>query len=185
MSAKRGRPEHGDVESITSEESDRSEGTVPSPVERMTIRLHGHPRTYVVRAVADGRSGPKLTELTIVADDGSAIDHNTLRAVPARRLAYSAAQWLDRAGGRFVLPNDTSEVLGRQPENSDARVHEVARRVDAALALGLPVRRTVADGMNLSTATVDRLIAKAKAEGFLDAAELPKRPQPRQKGTDR
>ena len=44
---------------------------------------------------------------------------------------------------------------------------------------------TVADDLVVSTRTADRLLAKAKAEGFLDADDLPKRPQPRQKDTNR
>ncbi|MGV0154157.1 hypothetical protein ACSW29_12545 [Rhodococcus sp. GB-02] len=127
---------------------------------------------------------PQIIELTIIADDRSPIDHRALREIPTRRLAHSAAQWLVRAGGQIAFPGDTTES-DSQPENVDPRVWQAARRVEAALALGLPVRKTVASEMNVSPSTVDRLIAKAKAEGFLDAAALPKRPQPRQKDTNR
>ena len=46
----------------------------------------------------------------------------------------------------------------------------------------MPVRPTVAKELNVSTRTVDRLLAKAKAQGWFDNQPLPKRPQPKQRG---
>lgn len=155
----------------------------PKPGERVSIRLRGHPRTYVVRVSTTGRE-PYLTELTMTADDGSAVDYAALREVPARRLAYSAAQWIARVGGALAYPSDQTETRTR-PDDADPRVWDAAQVADRALALGLPVRQTVADELSVSTRTADRLLAKAKAEGFLDANDLPRRPQPRQRDTNR
>ncbi|ORW43111.1 hypothetical protein AWB90_18330 [Mycobacterium paraense] len=123
-----------------------------------------------------------LCELTVVADDGLAVDYAAVRAIPVRRLAHSAAQWIARAGGAVAFPGDY-EQTHRQPENADPRLYEVSWRIDAAIMNGQPVRRTVAEEMNISTATLDRLIAKAKLFGFLDGTELSRRPQPKQRDT--
>ena len=135
-----------------------------------------------MRVVTGSRSGPQLAELTIVADEGHVVDYDALRAIPARRLAYSARQWIDRAGGQVGFPGDYRQTH-TQPENADPRLSELHWRIEAAIANGEPVRRTVAAGMGISTATLDRLIAKARAEGLLEGVELPRRPQPRQRDT--
>ncbi len=155
---------------------------VPDPDDRVRIRLHGNPFTYVVKVTTGTRSGPQVAELTITADQGTAVDHDTLRGVPVRRLAYAAAQWIERAGGVFSLPSDTTETY-RQPENHDDRVYLAAREAERALALGMPVRQTVAEQLNISTRTADRLLARARAEGFMSDEPLPKRPQPRPRDT--
>ncbi|MBD0024395.1 hypothetical protein GII33_16230 [Gordonia pseudamarae] len=180
------RRDRGDVASITYADPQpkrRSPFRAPAPDERVAIRLHGHPRTYVVRVVTTGRE-PQLTELSVIADAGTTVDPAALREIPARRLAYSAAQWIARLGGQVAYASDQAETRTR-PEDADPRVWDAARIADRALALGLPVRQTVADDLVVSTRTADRLLAKAKAEGFLDADDLPKRPQPRQKDTNR
>ncbi|WP_035760329.1 hypothetical protein [Gordonia amicalis] len=182
------RRQTGDVESVAyadppPDHSGTGPFRAPRPDERVRVRLHGHPRTYVVRVSTSGRE-PRITELTITADDGQAVDYAALRSIPARRLAYSAVQWLARAGGAFAFPGDQAETHTR-PDDADPRVWDAAQIADRALALGLPVRQTVADELTISTRTADRLLAKAKAEGFIDAADLPKRPQPRQKDTNR
>jgi len=100
--------------------------------------------------------------------------------VPVRRLAYTAAQWIERWCGHIGSPADTAEAWTR-PENNDPNVYRAARIADRALSLGLPVRRTVAEQMAVSTRTVDRLLKRAKAEGWLSDEPLPKRPQPQQR----
>ncbi|MFA4052536.1 hypothetical protein [Mycobacteroides chelonae] len=175
------KPQRGDVVGVKSGEPDSTPDRIPEPGERVSIRLHGHPCTYTVRAMAD-RSGPKLTELTIAADPGSTVDYAAVRAVPVRRLAHSAVGWIHRLGGLVAAPGDYAETRTR-PESADPRLYEVGWRVEDALRHGDPVRPTVAAAMNISLSTLDRLIAKARREGFLDGIDLPRRPQPQQRDT--
>lgn len=189
MCAARQQSDPGDVESVDYADPPTAKtrntpfvGRVPEQDERVAIRLVGHPFRYVVRvATARGRD-PRLTELTMHADDGGEIDHAALRAVPVRRLAYTAAQWIDRHGGLIGDPSDTAEVH-TQPENHDPKVYRAAQIAERAMRLGLPVRPTVAAELNVSTRTVDRLLKRAKAEGWLSDDPLPKRPQPQQRDT--
>ncbi len=178
--------EHGDVVEVGFADPLAAGRTgpfrAPTPADQIAIRLHGHPYRYVVRVAVSRGLEPKLIELAITADDGRGVDHAAVRSVPVRRLAHSAAQWMERAGGAFALPGDYEETH-RRPENADPRLYEVGWRVEAAIMNGEPVRRTVAQQMNVSLATLDRLIAKAKAAGFLDGADLPRRPPPRQRDT--
>lgn len=155
-------------------------GRIPSDDERVAIRLVGHPFTYIVRvATAKGRD-PRLTELTALADDGAEVDHQAMRRVPVRRLAYTAAQWIERWGGQVGSPSDTVESR-TQPENHDPRIYQAAQIAERALSLGLPVRPTVAAELVVGLRTVDRLLKRAKAEGWFDGQPLPKRPQPQQR----
>ena len=73
----------------------------------------------------------------------------------------------------------------RTPGLSDATHPRwwAARIADKALALGLAVRPTVAAELGVSKTTVDRLLKRAKAEGWFDDEPLPKRPQPPQRDT--
>lgn len=190
MCAARQHPTRGDVVSV--DYADRSpdpapetrtgpfQRRIPGPDERVAIRLVGHPVTYVVRATSRAASEPHLTELTMIADDGHAIDYDAVRAVPVRRLAHTAAQWIARAGGLVGFPDDTAEAH-TQPENHDPRIWRAAQIAERALSLGLSVRPTVAAELNVSKSTVDRLLRRAKAEGWLDGQELPKRPPPQQR----
>jgi hypothetical protein len=161
-------------------------GRVPNDDERVSIRLVGHPFRYVVRVVTAKGREPRLTELTMRADDPTARDgdvsHATLREVPVRRLAYTAAQWIERWGGQIGSPDDTVETR-TQPENHDPKVYRAAQIAERALSLGQPVRPTVAAALEVSTRTVDRLLKRAKAEGWLSDGPLPKRPQPQQRDT--
>ncbi|WP_111510619.1 hypothetical protein [Mycobacterium kyogaense] len=138
--------------------------------------------TYVVRVTTSRGSGPVLTELTLTADDGAAVDYAAVRAFSVRRLAVTAAQWIERLGGQIGYPDDTAEVH-TQPENHDPRVYQAAHIAERALALGQPVRPTVAAELHVSTKTVDRLLKRAKAEGWFDGEPLPKRPPPRHRDT--
>lgn len=190
MCAARQQSKRGDVVSVdyaepaTPDTATGPLGRNPQPDERVSIRLVGHPFTYVVRvATAKGRE-PRLAELAVLADDpdGGDVDHSALRAVPVRRLAYTAAQWIERYGGLVGFVDDTAEAR-TQPENHDTKVHRAAQVAERALGLGLPVRPTVAAELNVSTRTVDRLLQRAKAEGWFDGQPLPKRPQPQQRDT--
>ncbi|OBG00706.1 hypothetical protein A5773_04250 [Mycobacterium sp. 852014-52450_SCH5900713] len=181
-------PQRGDVERVDYADPDPLAGKrsgpfqrVPEPDERVAIRLVGHPFTYAVR-ISTSRSGPRLTELTITADDGATVDYAVVRAVPTRRLAYSAAQWIDRAGGLFGFVDDIAETHS-QPDNPAPKVYEAAQIANNAIALGLPVRPTVAEKLNISKTTVDRLLKRARAEGWFNDEPLPKRPQPQQRDT--
>lgn len=144
------------------------------------------PRPSVHFHVRSGTDGPFIRELTVTADDGASVDYHALRAIPARRLAYTAVQTAARE-----LCDLGVEVVGHtlddsaRPDDADPRVWEVVQRAQIAVSNGLPVRATVAEEMHLTKATVDRLIKKAKDAGYLDAADLPKRPQPRQKDATR
>jgi hypothetical protein len=184
--------QRGDVESVDFADSPTPDtftgalGRIPEPDERLAIRLVGHPFTYVVRvATAKGRD-PRLAELTMLADnprdDGGDVDYSAVRSVPVRRLAYTAAQWIVRWGGQVSTLADTSEVW-TQPENNDPRVYKAAQIAEQALSLGQPVRPTVAAQMNVSPRTVDRLLKRARDEGWFDGQPLPKRPQPQQRDT--
>jgi hypothetical protein len=184
-------PRPGDVETVESGEPPRADetgtgprglGAPPGPDDRVAIRLYRHPFTFTVRVATDRRSGPLLTELTITADDGGAVDYAAVRAVPVRRLAQTAAQWIQRWGGQIAFVGDTAQTWTR-PENSDPNVYRAATIADKALSLGLPVRSTVAAELGVSTRTVDRLLKRAKAQGWFDADSLPKRPQPPQRDT--
>lgn len=175
---KRGNLSRGDVESTDSGEPGHKPGRVPEPHERVRIRLHGHPQTYVVRAET-GPDGPQLTELTITADDG-AVDYAIVQPV-VRRLAATAVQWHHRIGGLIWAPGDTTQTFIRPEVGADDQLSAVARLVQEARDLGLPVRKTVREQMHLSFGTLDRLIRRAKDEGLLDDESLPKAPPPRQR----
>ena len=179
-------PQRGDVESVDYADAPPARGRAkhrtPKPDERVAIRLHGHPYTYVVRVAVARGSEPKIAELTIIADDGNndAVDYEALRSVPARRLAYSARQWIARAGNAFASPDDYRETF-TQPENADPKLTELHWRIEQAVMNGLPVRATVAAQMKVSKRTLDRMIAKARAEGLMEGVEIPRRPSPRQR----
>lgn len=177
-------PQRGDVESVDYADPPSARGRAkhrtPNPDERVAIRLHGHPYTYVVRVATAKGAEPKLSELTIIADDGRAVDYEALRSVPARRLAYSARQWIVRGGGLLASPEDYRETF-TQPENADPKLSELHWRIEAAIMNGEPVRPTVAAQLGVSTATLDRMIRKARTEGLLEGVEIPRRPSPRQR----
>lgn len=190
MCAARQHPSRGDVESVDYADPDPDPGTrsgpfqrIPAPDERVAIRLVGHAMTYTVRVATGRRSGPTIIELTIAADsDSEPVDYDAVRAVPVRRLAVTAAQWIERCGGQVGYVDDTAETR-TQPENHDPRVWQAAQTAERALALGQPVRPTVAAELNVSPSTVDRLLKRAKAEGWFDDEPLPKRPPPQQRDT--
>jgi hypothetical protein len=187
-------PQRGDVERVTYADPDPLEGKrrkdepfgerVPKRGERVAIRLVEHPVTYVVQVTTSAATGPTISELTLIADDGHAVDYAAVRAIPVRRLAYSAAGWIDRAGGQIAFPGDYSETHTR-PEiaatSPNDRLSELPWRIESAIMSGEPVRPTVAREMHVSTSTLDRMIAKARAEGLLDGIELPRRPSPQQR----
>lgn len=152
---------------------------MPEPDERVAIRLHGHPQTYTVRAET-GPDGPQLTELTITADKGQAVDYAIAQPV-VRRLAATAVQWHHRLGGLIASVADTAQTHTRPELGTDDRLAAVARCVQEARELGLPVRKTVSDRLHVSLGTLDRLIRQAKDEGLLDDESLPKAPPPRQR----
>lgn len=198
MTAKN-RAKRGDVESVGYADADKAaaadaavrasdpvdrlvQAPTPAPDERVAIRLVGHAMTYYVRVTTSLATGPVITELTLAADDGQAVDYAAVRAIPVRRLAYSAAGWIDRAGGVLAFPGDYAETRAR-PESADPRLSELAWRIESAIKAGEPVRPTVAHDMHVSPSTLDRLIAKARAEGLLKGVELPRRPQPQQRDT--
>lgn len=180
-------PQPGDVESVNYADPDPSPGAhtgpfrrVPEPDERVAIRLVGHAVTYVVTVTTSRRSGPGLTELTLIADSGSVVDYADVRAVPVRRLAVAAAQWIERCGGQVGFVDDVAETFTR-PDEQAPPVYRAAQIAERALALGLPVRPTVAAELNVSPSTVDRLLKRAKAEGWHDGQPLPKRPPVRRR----
>ncbi|BDB41976.1 hypothetical protein Mkiyose1088_41440 [Mycobacterium kiyosense] len=189
MSSRKGdspKPQRGDVDSVDYADPATPDtrigplGRIPEPRERVAVRLVGHPFTYVVRVQTAKDSGPRITELTITAGDGGAVDYEAVRAVPVRRLAYTAAQWIARKGGQVWFFGETVEAW-TQPDVAAPPVYQAAKIAEEALALGLPVRPTVAARLNVSKTTVDRLLKRAKAEGWFDDKPLPKRPQPPQR----
>ncbi|WP_336671107.1 hypothetical protein [Tsukamurella sp. USMM236] len=165
-----GAPARGDVVGVT----DTPEGT--------EIRLHEHPVTYIVSATpAEG--GPAITRLTVQADDGAAVDYPTVRAIPLRRLAATAARRAIRelhAAG-IDTGRETRKEVERRPETADDRAFLIAQLVHAAQEQGRTVRRYVQDQTGYSPATIDRLIRRAKDERWLDDHDLLSRPQPRQR----
>ncbi|MCV7300666.1 hypothetical protein H7J93_13605 [Mycobacterium barrassiae] len=187
MCAARPQLRPGDVYSVTFADppNDKTRtgplGRIPENDERVAVKLEGHPLTYVVKvATAKGRE-PRLTELTITTNNETArIDTQAMRSINPRRLAYTAAQWIERHGGQVGYVDDTAES-GTQPEHHDSRVYQAAKIAERALSLGQPVRPTVAAELNVSTKTVDRLLKRAAAESWWDGKPLPKRPQPPQR----
>jgi hypothetical protein len=193
--AKGTAPQRGDVESVAFADPDKAAQAaragasddpfgvpMPDDDEPVAVRLHGYPYLFVVRVCA-GATGPAVWHIEITADAGAEVDYNALRSIPLRRIALSAHNWLRRFGGAIAEPGD-HDLARRRPDDRDAisgRLHELVWRVEQAIASGLPVRKTVAAEMQLSTATIDRLIAKAKAGGLMDDIEIPKRPGPRQR----
>lgn len=180
--------QRGDVESVDYADPPKK-GTkpryrTPKPDERVAIRLHDHPYTYVVRVTATKGNAPALAELTIVADDPGSepVDYEALRSVPARRLAYSARQWISRGGGAFAMPDDQRDTF-TQPDNADDRLVKLPDLIENAIMDGLPVRPTVAAQLGVAKRTLDRMISKARAEGLLDGIEIPRRPSPKQRDT--
>jgi hypothetical protein len=129
---------------------------------------HGDCNKAIDATLAEFAPYRRLTELTMVADSvREPVDNSAPRSIPVRRLAYTAAQWIDRLAGLLAYVEDTSEVWVR-PENADPKIYSAAQIANQALSLGLPVRPTIAAELNVRTRTVDRLLAKAKAEGWFD-----------------
>ncbi len=191
-------PQRGDVEFVGFADNDKAEAArqaakaadprdrllrapVPAANERVKVRLHGHPFDFVVRVKADPATGPVLTEFAVsTKDDSEAVTHAALRSVPLRRLAYSAHRFIATGGGLVGSPGDYREMHTR-PDVADPRLGELHWRIEQAIRDGLPVRPTVAADLGISTKTLDRLIAKAKAENLLEGVELSRRPPPRQR----
>ncbi|UGQ43395.1 hypothetical protein [Rhodococcus aetherivorans] len=149
-------------------------------LDGIEVQLHGHGHRYVV-AVELTPAGPKLVDLRIT---GPHIDYGVLRAIPARRLAYAAAEYAARSDGRFALPLDTDDT-DRRPEAptsrgrlDDTHYRDVAERVRAAVAIGAPVRQTVAAAMHTTVPTLDRWIRTAKNLGYLGEHDIPRRKRP-------
>lgn len=153
---------------------------MPADDERVAVRLKRYPYLFVVRVRA-GRTGPVVTHLEITADDGTEVDYTALRAIPLRRIALSAHNWLRRFGGAVGFPGD-HDLQRRRPDDPDGeRLYTLVTLIEQAILSGLPVRKTVAAQMGVSTATIDRLIARAKDLHLMDGIEIPKRPGPRQR----
>lgn len=174
-------PRRGDVESVE-----------PAGKGQVRIRLHGYPYTFIARpTIRSTDTGPELAELTIISDEDHVVDYEALRAIPARRLAYTAAQHLDPrrrptlAGRRWrhVDPNHVETFAAHTAAPFDARVVLAAALAEHAQTLGLPIRATVAEELGVSKRTADRLLKRAKAEGLLEDRPLPRRPPPRQRDT--
>lgn len=155
----------------------------PDADERVAVRLYDYPFLFVVR-LRGGRTGPVIRHLEITADDCQSIDYDDLRSFPLRRIALSAWRWLQRCGGAVGFPGDHALNLARPDNDPDAdRLAEMIRLVLAAIRSGRPVRKTVADEMGIGTATLDRMIRRAKDAGLMDGIEIPKRPGPKQRDT--
>jgi len=135
------------------------------------------PTTGLVPAAADEVSAVTAAQFATTARRSTT---RVVRAVPVRRLAHTAAQWIERCGGQVGYPDDTAETL-TQPDNHDPRVWKAAQVAEKALSLGRSVRPTVAAELHVSPSTVDRLLKRAKAEGWFDGQPLPKRPPPQQR----
>ena len=191
-------PQRGDVQSVTFADPNKAAQAaraaasddpmdqllgfpMPADDERIAVRLDAYPYTFVVRVRA-GRTGPVVTHLEITADDGTEVDYTALRSIPLRRIALSAWNWLRRFGGAVGFPGD-HDLQRRRPDDRDAdRLRTLVNLIESAILSGEPVRKTVADEMQLGTATIDRMIRKAKDAGLMDGIEIPKRPGPRQRG---
>lgn len=181
------KPERGEGDPVM-------DGRVPALESPVVVELHGHGHhRYVVRAVPT-ESGPVLVELRILGD-GSSLDYDALSPPLARRLAYAAMQWLSSAGGLWATPGDTDETaakpeeadtIRRRRKATDELLTEVARHVERAVLLGLPIRPYVGQQMNRSKPAVARYIAEAKRQGYLPDTPLPKtQPETRKPPTRR
>lgn len=145
---------------------------------RIEVRLVGHDQRYQVRVDLDGPA-PRLTELCIVADaPGAEIDPATIRQVPVRRLAATAARFIAHADGAFVTPDEiadptltrrpeVAERRGRRPRLDDDHYRQVAALLVEARKLGYPPREYVGNEMHAAIPTVDRWIREAKRRGVL------------------
>jgi len=174
----------GDVVSVGFADGDDEPNRVPTVDERVEIRLQGSPYRYIVRVTTDGTTGPKLTELTLEADPGCTIDYEALRSFSTRRLAHSARQWIERRRYPFDNPDDYVDPrhAGKpdpRPEDVDPRLSQLHWRIEMAIMNGDPIRKTIAKQYDVSTRTLDRMIAKARAIGLLDGVEIPRRPSPK------
>ncbi len=182
MKSRTPAPKRGDVIDIGSNEPDHMRGTPPDSGDRVRIRLHDYPATFVVR-VQGTDAGPVLTELSVRGDPGTPVDAALLRSVPVRRLAHSAADWHRRLGGLLAFPDDGPAAHKRPEAQADVpdRVVRAAAIARAAIAEGKSVREAIANELSVSKPTASRVIRQAKDAGLLDTADLPKKPGPRQR----
>lgn len=62
--------------------------------------VHGDCNKAIDATLAEFTPYRRLTELTMVADSvREPVDNSAVRSIPVRRLAYTAAQWIDRLAG--------------------------------------------------------------------------------------
>lgn len=175
-------PQRGEPEPVM-------DGRIPALESPVVVELHGHAHRYVVR-VARTEDGPVLTELRVVSDNDAPIDYAVMRAVNLRRLIFAALQWLTSAGGQFAQPGDTAESFTKPEKAADirrrrtddySRLTDVAAHVEDALDAikagdkEIRIQKFVADRLGVGPAQAQRLIRKAKDQGFLADKQLPRR----------
>ncbi|WP_328658907.1 hypothetical protein [Nocardia salmonicida] len=164
------------------------DGQFPAMDSPVVVELHGRPHRYVVRVTRTADDGPVLTDLRILSDDSTPVDHAVLRSVNLRRLTHAALRYLASGGGHFAAPGEVesfatpekSDDIRRHHRINDARLIDVAGHVGDALEAikkGDPVQilEFVGERLNIGTAQAGRLIRKAKAEGLLPNKPLPRR----------
>ncbi|MCP2178676.1 hypothetical protein LX13_004517 [Williamsia maris] len=141
------------------------------------IQLVGHEHRYQVRVDRSG-AAPRLVEMRIVSPDDSAdIGPITVRQIPVRRLAESAAKFEAYGDGAFTTIaeiDDPTLILrperspgGRGNKRDDAHYRQVALLLMTARENGASPREYVAAHAQASKPTVDKWIAEAKRRGFL------------------
>ena len=148
------------------------------------VFLHGHPCVYEVRA-ARTPDGPVLLDLRVVPlEDGGQVTTDTLKSIPARRVAAAAIGAGAFAPADDLLPPDKPEELdwsrwsepekpkrkraGRPAVYGPEHYAEVADEARAARASGASARRAIAERWAVSEATADRWMREARMLGLLE-----------------
>lgn len=148
------------------------------------VFLHGHPCVYEVRA-ARTPDGPVLLDMRVTPlEDGGQVTTDTLKSIPARRVAAAAI-----AAGAFspdddLLPPEEPEALdwsrwsepekpkrkraGRPPVYGPEHYAEVADEARAARAAGKSARRAIAERWAVSETTADKWMREARMLGLLE-----------------
>lgn len=158
---------------------------IPDSVRRMSgspggdglieMALVDFPCRYRVRIDLSGPA-PRLAELHVITDDGTAISSTTIRQVPVRRLTLAAARFVGLTEHSVAVAGDLDDPTGLiRPDHEPGRgkyddVHyrQVANLLTTAREMGLPAREYVAERLGpVSLPTVSRWIAEAKRRGFL------------------
>lgn len=149
------------------------------------VYLHGHPCLYEVRA-ARTPDGPVLLDLRVVPlDDGGRVTADTLKSIPARRLAAAAiaAGAFSRADDQMPEPDEPEELdwsrwseperpkrkrAGRPPVYGPEHYAEVGKVALDVRGSGGSARRAISERWTVSETTADKWMREARRLGLLE-----------------